>query len=248
MTWLSKINVITCAPLSVAVQYNWLLKAFPHRSLLHTSSIFRLKSTIKLSVSSLTLLRLLSLCLTRHFSTSYINWSSHQICFSAYPIICQTEPLLFLLYVNDIPNIQFSKDSRLIVYTDDLLLLKPISCQKDLLTFQCDVNLISQWTLQNQLSLNCNKTKYTFISSCNNFNFPIHVNSNQIERFIAPNTMGSRFVMTLLGLSILRVSVMDRRRLLGYIFRRFSPHCSPDSILHVYKTLGVTHSGVCMLV
>ena len=174
-------------------------------------SIFRLKSTIKLPVSSLTLLRLLSLCLTRHFLTSYINWSSHQICFSAYPIICQTEPLLFLLYVNDIPNIPFSKDSRLIVYTDDLLLLKPISCQKDLLTFQCDVNLISQWTLQNQLSLNCNKTKYTFISSCNNFNFPIHVNSNQIERFIAPNTMGSRFVMTLLGLSILRVSVMDRR-------------------------------------
>jgi len=120
------------------------------------------------------------------------------------------EPLLFLLYVNDIPNIPFSKDSHLIVYTDNLLLFKLISCQKDLLTFQCDVNLISQWTLQNHFSLNCNKTKYMFISSCNNFNFPIHVNSNQIERFIAPNTMGSGFVMTLVGLSILRVSVMDR--------------------------------------
>ena len=34
---------------------------------------FHLKCTIKWPVSFLTLLRLLSLCLTRHFSTSYIN-------------------------------------------------------------------------------------------------------------------------------------------------------------------------------
>ena len=37
-----------------------------------------------------------------------------------------------LLYVNDIPNIPFSKDSYLITYVDDLLLFKPISSQKDL--------------------------------------------------------------------------------------------------------------------
>ena len=63
-------------------------------------------------------------------------------------------PLLFLLYVNDISNIPFPKDSHLIMYTDDLLFFRPISCQRDLLTFQCDVNLISQWTLQTHLSLN----------------------------------------------------------------------------------------------
>ena len=32
------------------------------------------------------------------------------------------------------------------LYADDLLLFKPIS--RDLSSFQCDVNLISQWTLQ----------------------------------------------------------------------------------------------------
>ena len=96
-------------------------------------------------------------------------------------------PLLFLLYVNDIPNLPFSKDSHLMMYADDLLLFKPISCQQDLSTFQCDVNLISQWTLQNHLSLNCNKTKYMLISrsrpgSCSYFNSPIYVYNNQIER------------------------------------------------------------------
>jgi len=73
------------------------------------------------------------------------------------------------------------------MYADDLLLFKPISCQQDLSTFQCDVNLISQWTLQNHLSLNCNKTKYMLISrgrpgSCSYLNSPIYVCNNQIER------------------------------------------------------------------
>ena len=56
-------------------------------------------------------------------------------------------PLLFLLYVNDIPNVPFTKDSPLVMYADDLL-----QYQNDLLTFQCDVNLISQWTLQTDRS------------------------------------------------------------------------------------------------
>ena len=55
---------------------------------------------------------------------------------------------------------------------------RPAVYQKDLLAFQCDVNLISQWTLQNHLSLNCNKTKYMFIPVAN---FPIYVNNNQLE-------------------------------------------------------------------
>ena len=58
-------------------------------------------------------------------------------------IICMD--LLFLLYVNDISNVPFTKDSPLVMYADDLLLFKPIS--KRSFTFQCDVKLISRWTL-----------------------------------------------------------------------------------------------------
>jgi len=36
-------------------------------------------------------------------------------------------PLLFLLYVNDILNVSFTKNSPLVMYADDLLLFKPIS-------------------------------------------------------------------------------------------------------------------------
>ena len=148
-------------------------------------------------------------------------------------------PLLFLLYVNNIP---FSKDSHLMMYADDLLLFKPISCQQDLLTFQCDVNLISQWTLQNHLSLNCNKTKYMLISrsrpcSCNYFNFPIYVNNNQIERVHQYKYLGVWISDDLTWAKHIESICNRSRRLLGYIFRTFSQHCSPDSsILHIYKT------------
>jgi len=77
-----------------------------------------------------------------------------------------------------------------------------------------------------------------------NFNFPIHVNSNQIEWFIAPNTMGSGFVMTLVGLSILRVSVMDRGDYLAKSSEDFL-HTVPR-IPFFMHTRSVTHSGVYM--
>jgi len=101
--------------------------------------------------------------------------------------------------------------------------------QKDLLTFQCDVNLISQWTLQNHLSTNCNKTKYMFIPAATiSISHAIYVNNNQIERIHGYKYLGSGFLMTLLGLSILTVSTCKRsQRLLSYIFRTFSLHCSP---------------------
>ena len=38
-------------------------------------------------------------------------------------------PLLFLLYINDITKLNFSSNSRLSLYADDILLYKPISCK-----------------------------------------------------------------------------------------------------------------------
>ena len=101
------------------------------------------------------------------------------------------------------PNNPFSKDS-------DLLLFKPISCQKDLLTFQCDVNLISQWTLQNHLSLTVTRLSTHSFPAATISISQLLWTAIKLKEFIGPNTLGSRFLMTLLGLSILRVSVTDR--------------------------------------
>jgi len=154
-------------------------------------------------------------------------------------------PLLFLLYVNDIPNLPFSKDSHLMMYANVLLLFKPISCQQDLSTFQCDVNLISQWTLQNHLSLNCNKTKYMLISrgrpgscACSYFNSPIiYVYNNQIERVHQYKYLGV-WICDDLTWSKHVESVCNRsRRLLGYIFSEHFPHTAPRTPFSTYTSL-----------
>jgi len=136
-------------------------------SSLHTSSIFHLKSTIKWPVSSLT------------FAKAFESVPHQALLNKLYIHQLNLPPVLFWWlpnYLSDcfqpvVLNGTCSMPSWLPVTSGvlqgsilELLLLllylfKPISCQKDLLTFQCDVNLFSQWTLQNHLSLNCKKTK-----------------------------------------------------------------------------------------
>ena len=125
------------------------------------------------------------------------------------------------------------------MYADDLLLFKPISCQQDLSSFQRDVNLICQWTLQNHLFLNWDKTKCMLIfrgrpGSCNYFNFPIYVNNNQFERIHQYKYLGVWISDDLKHIE----SICNRsQRSLGYIFRTFSPYCSPDSPFSIYTRL-----------
>ena len=147
-------------------------------------------------------------------------------------------PLLFLLYVNDIPNLPFSKDSHLMMYANDLLLFKPISCQQDLWTFQCDVNLISQWTLQNHLSLNCNKTKYMLISRGRPGSFscsPIYVYNNQIESVHQYKHLGV-WICDDLGASMLKVSATDRGGYWATSWEHF-PHTAPWTPFSTYTSL-----------
>ena len=70
-------------------------------------------------------------------------------------------PLLFLLYVNDLPN--NSKILNPIMFADDANLFFS-NCNIPVLfaTVNSELRKISQWFLANKLSLNVTKTKYSF--------------------------------------------------------------------------------------
>ena len=73
-------------------------------------------------------------------------------------------PLLFLLYINDLPS-SFSDRTNIMVYADDILLYKPVRSDLDpRRSFQCDVNLLSNWISDNHLTMNTSKTKSMTIS------------------------------------------------------------------------------------
>ena len=70
-------------------------------------------------------------------------------------------PLLFLIYINDLPSVQLTPGTRLVLYADDILLYREIS---DYDSLQTDINSIPLWVVPNHLNMNKNKCKYIIVS------------------------------------------------------------------------------------
>jgi len=84
-------------------------------------------------------------------------------------------PLLFLLYINDLPN-ALSHNASPILFADDTSI---IITGHNVQTFQEELNatfkLISKWFQLNSLSLNIDKTHFIQFSSKNLNNYETHV-------------------------------------------------------------------------
>ena len=64
-------------------------------------------------------------------------------------------PLLFLIYINDLPD--HIHHSSILLYADDAKLLKCISNRLDCILFQQNINSLSRWCLTWQIHLNIAK-------------------------------------------------------------------------------------------
>jgi hypothetical protein len=68
-------------------------------------------------------------------------------------------PLLFIIYINDMPNIV--KHCKIILYADDTLLYYSSNLVKDIeLCVNEDLHSICKWLDENLLTLNCAKSKF----------------------------------------------------------------------------------------
>ena len=51
-------------------------------------------------------------------------------------------PLLFLIYINDLTDLDISTGSKIVLYADDILLYRPVSSDSDFVSLQRDINMI----------------------------------------------------------------------------------------------------------
>ena len=94
-------------------------------------------------------------------------------------------PLLFLIYMNDAPNI--SPLLEFILYADDTTGLCPIRLSgNENPNINFELSTINDWLAVNQLSLNIDKTKFMLFHAVNkdlsSFDQEICINGNPIER------------------------------------------------------------------
>jgi hypothetical protein len=101
-------------------------------------------------------------CVDEHFSSpSEINYGIPQGSILG--------PLLFLIYVNDLPNCV--ENSNIRMFADDTTLTASgKSIQQIESKINCDLINIKEWLLGNKLSLNLTKTEYLVIGSQFNLN------------------------------------------------------------------------------
>ena len=71
-------------------------------------------------------------------------------------------PLLFICYINDIPN---NISSTIRLYADDALLYRSIHNEKDVYALQNDLDLLTSWAAEWQMTFNPKKTEFLRITN-----------------------------------------------------------------------------------
>jgi len=87
-------------------------------------------------------------------------------------------PVLFTMFVNDIPSIVLSP---VYLFADDTKVFRVIRNREDYLALQNDLNLLYNWPLTWQLTFNILKCKHLHLGPPHHFE-PYHINSLEIDR------------------------------------------------------------------
>lgn len=142
-------------------------------------------------------------------------------------------PLLFLIFINSLPDIFKTSSSSL--FADDHKLSKKINDVNDCLALQSDLDLLSDWCKKRLLNLNvkkCDMLTFTYKPEKIDFNYKI--NDGAVERVPVKQDLGIEFDEKVKFKSHMYSLTRKCYRMLGFIFRTTSHFKSHESLLKLY--------------
>lgn len=142
-------------------------------------------------------------------------------------------PLLFLIYINDLPTNVLTK---LRLFADDCVLYSPICTPDDSIKLQHDLNLIVTWCDKSLMPLNLTKCKImSFTRKKSPEKFTYSIKSVPISPTLSYKYLGVHLSSSLSWSTHIQIICSEASRTLGYL-RRNLKLASPDIKKLAYET------------
>ena len=128
-------------------------------------------------------------------------------------------PLLFLIYVNDIPKLTKCK---IVLFADDIKLWVRVKSAEDCMDLQRDLDTLYHWSIQNRLPFNPKKCKMLLLGKP--FHFTYQFGLDELEWTSDEKDLGAWILNSLKPMKQCQVVYNTASKLLGMlkrIFRRF---------------------------
>ena len=153
-------------------------------------------------------------------------------------------PLLFLIYINESTSEPLDSNTRIGLYANDMLLYRVINSPNDYDTLQGNVDLLSNWVVKNNLTLNASKCKFMVISRLRKKSVPIpplKVHNNLLERVSSYKYLGVIISDDLTWSTHINEISNKARKIVRLIYHQFYSWSSPQALLQLYISLVRPH-------
>lgn len=145
-------------------------------------------------------------------------------------------PLLFLIYINDLPNvIQYSK---CLLFADDLKIYKSIENENDSNKLQADINNVYRWSVENDLFFNIKKCCFiTYTRNKAYLRTSYSMNNESLERVYFVKDLGVTIQHNLTYHKHIFNITNDALKNLGFIIRNSKNFNNTSSLILLFNCL-----------
>lgn len=142
-------------------------------------------------------------------------------------------PLLFLIYINDLPS---KLCSNIHLFADDCVIFRKINNSDDIRILQSDLTAVSNWCQTWLMELNINKCKVMHVSRNPKHQSTYYLNNIALELVTSYKYLGVHITTNLSWSTHIEHIINNANSMLGYLRRNFSR--APSSLkLSLYKSL-----------
>ena len=157
------------------------------------------------------------------------NWSTVH---SGVPQGSVLGPLLFIIYVNDIPS---HIDSQILMFADDTKIFREIKTRADFTQFQKDIDYLLAWSVKWQLKFNISKCYILHLGPSHSYR-DYYLDGNRITVSDTIRDLGVMVDSSLKFHSHVNCTITKANRTLGLINRTFQ-YREPEMIIKLYRSL-----------